>query len=362
MDEQDKDFEIYLRQFHLRQHAPYPAEISVEVASRRPRWVLAAVAAAVVAAISLPLARNFITPDSFSTTVEVAGDSTYTAGETIAAGRTIHSGGFKTLVMRLEDGSQVEMRPQSQIVFEPAEGGSRIRLNSGSIVVRAAKQRAGHHLYVQTIDTTVSVMGTVFLVQSLEQGTRVAVLEGEVEVQFGTEVQKLAMGRQISSSSEVEPVSIEELIAWSREARPPINPVVAEPPEETAGLRAPAPEPLPVAPARGGRRGGGGLRGRGPVQSQQQDPQAPPPPPQQPPEQGQQPQADAGANGTGKDVFYRACVACHSDEVVKNRQWPNRETVASRVPQDVAYGARLSQQETQAVIDFIWTTWGARAK
>ena len=51
-----------------------------------------------------------------------------------------------------------------------------------------------------------------------------------------------------------------------------------------------------------------------------------------------------------------------SDEVVKNRQWPNRETVASRVPQDVAYGARLSQQETQAVIDFIWTTWGARAK
>lgn len=361
MDEQDKDFEIYLRQFHLRQHAPYPAEISVEVTSRRPRWVLAAVAAAVVVAISFPLARNFITPDSAATTVEVAGDSTYTAGETIAAGRTIHSGGFKTLVMRLEDGSQVEMRPQSQIVFETAEGGSRIRLNSGSIVVRAAKQRDGHHLYVQTIDTTVSVVGTLFLVQSLEQGTRVAVLEGEVEVQFGTEVQKLGMGRQISSSSEIAPASIEELIAWSREAKPPISTGVAEPPEETGGLRASAPEPLPVAPARGGR-GRGGPRGRGPLQSQQQDPQALPPPPPQPPEQGQQPQADAGANGTGKDVFYRACVACHSDEVVKNRQWPNRETVASRVPQDVAYGAQLSQQETQAVIDFIWTTWGARAK
>src|SRR5678816_4684948 len=168
MDEQDKDFEIYLRQFHLRQHAPYPAEISVEVASRRYRWILAAVAAAVVAAISLPLARNFITPDSASTTVEMAGDSTYKAGETIPAGRTIRSGGFKTLVMRLEDGSQVEMRPQSQIVFLQAEGGSRIRLNSGSIVVRAAKQRDGHHLYVQTLDTTVSVVGTVFLVQSFE--------------------------------------------------------------------------------------------------------------------------------------------------------------------------------------------------
>jgi len=95
MDEQDKDFEIYLRQFHLRQHAPYPAEISVEVASRRPRWVLAAVAAAVVAAISLPLARNFITPDSFSTTVEVAGDSTYTAGETIAWASAGKGGYFK---------------------------------------------------------------------------------------------------------------------------------------------------------------------------------------------------------------------------------------------------------------------------
>ena len=93
--------------------------------------------------------------------VELPGDSRYATGETIVAGNVIHSGGFETLLMRLEDGTEVEMRAQTEIVLEPAEDGARIRLNNGSIVVSAAKQPDGH-LYVQTKDTVVSVVGRCF--------------------------------------------------------------------------------------------------------------------------------------------------------------------------------------------------------
>src|SRR5262245_52403963 len=125
MDEQDRELETFLRQFQLRQHRAFPAEVPVEVASRRQGrlGVLAAVAAVTLAAISLPLVRHFMNPVFPAATVETAGDSAYSAGETIAAGNAIHSGGFETLFLRLDDGTQVEVRAQSQLVLEPAEDG-----------------------------------------------------------------------------------------------------------------------------------------------------------------------------------------------------------------------------------------------
>ncbi|MBI4471869.1 MAG: FecR domain-containing protein [Acidobacteria bacterium] len=52
------------------------------------------------------------------------------------------------------------------------------------MIVDAAQQLAGF-LYVQTKDVTVSVIGTVFLVNADEAGSRVAVIEGEVHVRQG---------------------------------------------------------------------------------------------------------------------------------------------------------------------------------
>ena len=97
-------------------------------------------------------------------------------GTRIGQGQIIRSGEMTGGGLVLSDGSQVEMRAQSELVLERADDGVRIRLNKGSVIVNAAKQHG--HLYVQTKDVTVSVVGTVFVVQAEEEGSRVAVIEG----------------------------------------------------------------------------------------------------------------------------------------------------------------------------------------
>ena len=100
----------------------------------------------------------------------------------------------------LPDDSRVEMRDRTELSFERAPDGLRILLKKGSIFVNAAKQRTGH-LYVQTNDITVSVVGTVFLVRAEPPGSRVAVIEGEVRVQEGATTERLSAGEQVATSS-----------------------------------------------------------------------------------------------------------------------------------------------------------------
>jgi hypothetical protein len=359
MDEQDKKFETFLRQFHLRRHAPFPAEALEEATPRHRRrlWVLAAAAAAIVAVLSIPVVRDAFRPVSPAAVVEVTGDSVYKAGETIAAGIVIHAGGFEPLLVRLEDGTRVEMRAKSQIVLESAEVSTLIRLNNGSILVRAARRRDGH-LYVKTSDSTVSVVGTLFLVESLPQGSRVAVLEGKVEVQIGTATQQLVMGEQVSSNSEIKFSSIEELIAWSREAGSLKTLLVGElggptATQEKTEAKETAPRPVRTVP-------------RSPSVQDQAPPQEPPQPSKQPqqeepkPAPAGQPQPDAGADSPGRQTFYRACVSCHNDEIAKGRQWPSRESIETFVRFEISRGASISPSEVQPLVDYIYTNYRAR--
>lgn len=121
------------------------------------------------------------------------------------------------IVLALRDTSRIEMRSESELLLEHANDGTRIRLNRGSIIVNAAKQRAGH-LYVQTKDMTVSVLGTVFLVNTEEAGSRVAVIQGEVQVDQGTQERKLKPGEQVSTNPVMPSVPVIEELAWSRNA------------------------------------------------------------------------------------------------------------------------------------------------
>jgi uncharacterized protein (TIGR03435 family) len=118
-------------------------------------------------------------------------------------------------MLELEDGSRVEMRSSSELAVERAADGIRIRLHSGGIIVNAAEQRTGH-LYVQTKDMTVSVVGTVFLVNADLQGSRVAVIEGEVRVQQGSTEQTLRPGDQVATNPQAPPPPVSVEIAWSR--------------------------------------------------------------------------------------------------------------------------------------------------
>ena len=133
------------------------------------------------------------------------------------------SGRMRGAVLALADGSRVEMRSQSELSLERADDGVRIRLRTGSIIVNAAKQPSGH-LYVQTKDVTVSVVGTMFLVNAETDGSRVAVIEGEVRVQRRRpcsrrrrdEAAARRTGRDESGTGGARPVK--EEIAWSRHA------------------------------------------------------------------------------------------------------------------------------------------------
>ena len=175
-------------------------------------------------------------------------------------------GSERGAVIELVDGSRVEIRSQSELSLERAEDGLRIRLNRGGIIVNAAKRRTGH-LYVQTKDVTVSVVGTVFLVDAVANGSRVAVIEGSVRVQHGTSERQLLPGEQVTTDPLMEAPPVSREISWSRNAetlrarlQQSTRPVAAQQPVremqrfEEASIR------LGGQAASGGGRGGGGAR------------------------------------------------------------------------------------------------------
>ncbi len=137
-------------------------------------------------------------------------------------------------MIQLTDGSRVEMRATSEIALEPAEDGTRIRLNNGSVIVSAANQRSGH-LYVQTRDCMVSVVGTVFLVTAEETGSRIAVIQGEVHVQQGETLKSLLPGEQWTTGTSLKALTVDEAISWSSEA-----------PVHLARLKEFVPAPVPI--------------------------------------------------------------------------------------------------------------------
>jgi mono/diheme cytochrome c family protein len=180
------------------------------------KLVLAAAAVVAAAGLSVLFVRNAGSGSGPTAIVEAAGNpSLYRVGETIEAGKVIRSNSAVGLLLAMEDGSRVEVREQSELKLESAVDGIRVRLNDGSILVTAAKQGAGH-LYVQTRDAMVSVVGTVFLVNAEQSGTTVAVVEGEVHVQQGAELKKLISGEQLATNPLGKPRTMAEQISWSR--------------------------------------------------------------------------------------------------------------------------------------------------
>jgi len=138
-------------------------------------------------------------------------------GDSLDANAVLHANGGSGAMLALADGSRVEMRSQSALALERAGDGVRIRLDTGGIIVNAAKQQ-GRHLYVQTKDLTVAVVGTTFVVNAASDGSRVSVIEGEVRVHEGRTETVLRPGEQVSTNRAVVARPVAEEIAWSREA------------------------------------------------------------------------------------------------------------------------------------------------
>jgi len=190
------------------------------------QWAMGAAAAVVVAVAGLALINgNFPGQHVVRAAVQNVDGSLYAvsdeqvrlipAGYQIRNGDTIRTAKGSNAVVRLLDGSLVEMSERSDLSVSREWRGTTIRLDGGRIIVQAAKQRTGR-LYVATDDCLVSVKGTIFSVNHGTKGSRVAVIEGVVRVAAGDRTTELNAGDEATSGTSVSKVPIQNEIAWSR--------------------------------------------------------------------------------------------------------------------------------------------------
>ncbi len=190
------------------------------------QWAMGAAAAIVVAVAGLALINGlFPGQHAIRGAVQNVDGSLYAvsyeqvrvipAGYQIRNGDEIRTAKGSNAVLRLLDGSLVEMSERSDLSVSREWRGTTIHLDGGRIIVQAAKQRTGR-LYVATDDCLVSVKGTIFSVNHGTKGSRVAVIEGVVRVASGDRTTELNAGDEATSSSSLSKVPIQNEIAWSR--------------------------------------------------------------------------------------------------------------------------------------------------
>jgi len=192
------------------------------------RWALAA---ALVVAAGLAFYafgdRLLPAPSGPQTVVQAAEGLVYRVSDTgtvplirgaeAPAGAEIRTAKDSRALLRLRDGSLVEMRERSGFSVSETRKDTTIALERGAIIVQAAKRHTGH-LYVATRDCRVAVTGTVFSVNSGLKGSRVTVIEGTVLVAQDRHESVLHAGGQVSTSPAMGPVPVRQEISWSHNA------------------------------------------------------------------------------------------------------------------------------------------------
>lgn len=193
------------------------------------RWGIAAVLAAAVGLGGFLALRNRFggnagtlaavqTVDGALFAVDETSARPLLPGATLAAAEGIRTAKDSGAVVKLADGSLVEMRERSEIALAERSEGTTIRLRRGNIIVQAARQSSGRHLFVATDDCMVSVVGTVFSVNRGTKGSRVAVLEGEVRVAQGRITSTLLPGQQLATHASLQSVPLADEVSWSRDS------------------------------------------------------------------------------------------------------------------------------------------------
>ena len=149
--------------------------------------------------------------------VSAAGLQSIKPGESIPEAQAIRTAKGSSAIVRLPDGSLIEMNERAELSISAAYTGSTIRLDRGNILVQAAKQKRGT-LKVVTRESTVSVKGTIFSVAAGLRGTQVAVVEGRVIVDQGGKTEDLLPGQTTGSIANLKRTSVPEQIAWSKDS------------------------------------------------------------------------------------------------------------------------------------------------
>ena len=137
-------------------------------------------------------------------------------GATIDEGEIVRTGPGAHAVLRLADGSTIDVNERTELFATAAWSGRSIHLQRGDVIVRAAKQRQGD-LRVVTRDSVASVKGTVFAVSAGLGGSVVSVVEGSVAVTQPGRSVLLSPGEQAASNPALAD-SVATAVSWSPDA------------------------------------------------------------------------------------------------------------------------------------------------
>jgi hypothetical protein len=188
-------------------------------------WAIAAAAMVAVYFTATPLLDRVMAPAGPRATVATVNGELYrvsangatllNTGSLIGENEEIRTARNSRAIVRLRDGSTVEMAERSDLSVTERWRGKTVRLTRGSVMVEAAKQRRGR-LEIQTPDALVSVKGTIFEVSSGIKGSRVSVVEGEVKVDQDGGTALLHRGDQKTTSQSMQTTSVAEDVGWSQ--------------------------------------------------------------------------------------------------------------------------------------------------
>src|SRR5688572_27899736 len=191
------------------------------------RWGIAAALVIGFGLLAVPFVQRYWPFGEFEATVQAAEGQVYQVADTRTAavstgaklqkGEKVRTAKDAHAVVRLSDGSLIEMKERSELYLTKTGQGTTIHLDRGSIVVEAAKQRDGK-LFVESGDSLVSVTGTVFSVNNGTKGSRVSVIEGEVSLNHAGSDRVLRPGEQATTSPTIAVIPIRDEVAWSKKA------------------------------------------------------------------------------------------------------------------------------------------------
>jgi hypothetical protein len=215
-----------------RGHVVHSVDTRMATRVRRvPTWLRIAAAVIVVVGLgvvgvralgTLLIEKNLVarveSPNGSLQLVSADAPSLLDNGATVRARQTVRADKASGAVLRLTDGTTIELDARSEVKLRGSFGGTIIDLERGNIIVQAAQQQQRRRLFVSTDDCLVAVRGTIFAVDHGLKGSRVSVIEGSVEVRQRGVRDILAPGEQITTNARLANVAVEEQIAWSRDA------------------------------------------------------------------------------------------------------------------------------------------------
>jgi hypothetical protein len=190
------------------------------------RWGIAAALLIGAGLVAWPLVQRYLPIGSIEATVQAAEGPVYlvedaktnplTSGAKLSRGQVIRTAKDAHAVVRLKDGTTIEMKERSEFSISQTLRGTTIHLGSGSVIVEAAKQK--DHLYLDTGDSVVAVTGTIFSANAGTKGSRVSVIEGSVNLDHNGNERTLKAGEQATTSNSIETIPVKDEVAWSRNA------------------------------------------------------------------------------------------------------------------------------------------------